>query len=78
MMVVVRAELWAVQRTVEKMRTKPKTQERRNWEVNRGSDQPPNSGIENIATISPNCKVDNFSPETLSRSPVCHANTRAL
>ena len=25
------------------MRTKPKTQERRNWEVNRGSDQPPNS-----------------------------------
>ena len=48
MMVVVRAELWAVQRTVEKMRTKPKTQERRNWAVKTGSDQPPNSGIHRI------------------------------
>ena len=48
MMVVVRAELWAVQRTVEKMRTKPKTQERRNWVVNMGSDHPPNSGIQTL------------------------------
>ena len=48
MIVVVRAELWAVQRTVEKMRTKPKTQDRRNWAVKTGSDQPPNSRMHRI------------------------------
>ena len=43
MMVVVRAELYWVQRTVEKIRTKPNTQERRNWSRNIRSPQPSNS-----------------------------------
>ena len=44
-MVVVRAELCAVQRTVANIRMKPNTQLNRNWNVNRGSDQPSKAGI---------------------------------
>ena len=42
--VVVRAELYAVQRTMENMRMKPKTQERKKHNKNQVSDQPSNSG----------------------------------
>ena len=41
--VVVRAELYAVQRTTENMRMKPKTHERKKHNKNRVSDQPSNS-----------------------------------
>ena len=43
MMVVVRAELYWVHSTVEKIRMKPNTQERRNWNRNIRSPQPSNS-----------------------------------
>ena len=51
-MVVVRAELYAVQRTMENMRMKPKTQERKKHNKNHVSDQPSNSAASLITNIS--------------------------
>ena len=50
--VVVRAELYAVQRTMENMRMKPKTHERKKHNKNRVSDQPSNSAASLITNIS--------------------------
>ena len=50
MMVVVRAEFCAVQRTVANIKMNPKMQERRNWNVNQWSDQPANSKVFRLST----------------------------